>query len=145
MFNRSVILVSLLPVIIGCSSNSDNLANRSLRTTGGVLSDVGNSTGGFLRRFGQELGNPGSVAAERELGRTKEICLEAGLKEGTSEYTKCFIEIKKAQLSRPVVNNNTSNTYKAPDDAPALNLQPGQRPVSCTSRKYGNQIRTDCN
>ena len=41
-----------------------------------------------------------NTIAEIKDNRAHKICLKAGLEENTTEYTECFIEMKKAQYSK---------------------------------------------
>jgi hypothetical protein len=90
---KAIILISI--ALAGCGSESDSLGYRAVRTTLAV------GTLGIT-----ELGIAGQ---ERQEGLAKKTCLESGLKENTPAYTKCFIDIKKAQLSHSQVTNEINN------------------------------------
>ncbi len=48
-------------------------------------------------------------AIENKKSIIKQACLDAGLEEGTKEYIKCFVDLKKAQLSAASINTNVDN------------------------------------
>lgn len=90
---RNIIALFLIALLSGCGTSADPLRERALRT-------------------GLAIGTLGLSEHARQEGLAQEICTDAGLKEGTPEYTKCFLDIKKTQLGRPVISNRNSVEVK---------------------------------
>lgn len=91
--NKAILI--LLVGVVGCGSPEDPLPLRAGRTVLAV-GTFGISEVPFRNNEKQEF--------------AKKTCIQAGLKEGTSDYSKCFLDMKRAQLSQPVFNNMTNVT-----------------------------------
>ena len=93
-----------------------------------------------VSKFSETLQAVGEAMQGKESAQN--ICLQAGFKESTPEYAKCFLEIKKAQImspKSPIYNNRNSSS-----DSSSSGFQHIKPTTFCDSSINGRNVSTTC-